>query len=558
MLRVRRKGVGSMDTKIDILFFERPLADLKRYAFRIAKHLKQIAPDIKLASVSLELPENKKAYCMDHYYERKEIRDIDTFLKMHAVRMIVFTNPRIPDMEMILHAHKMGIKTVMIQEGVIFRGATVNDVSVSDAVTALRFIPKTLSYFGILWRMCRYDGRSYIGLLKAIVRKKQNITSIIAHYFQPYLIGDYVLTMGEYWADYYKNVMLYPEDRIRIMGDHDLDGFKISDKKEKAICYVATILVEDGLRTETEFNGFLEALSNTVDKETKMVLSEAFKEYILPDEDLHKLQNCLLGMFVDIKRMCDENNILYMMSGGTCLGAVRHRGFIPWDDDIDIMMLREEYDRFRTVFNKQGFEDYFLAEPGITEGYFYKMPKIYHRKTKLITVHEEGYRKFGMVSIDIFIIENAPESKLQRTIRAKLYNFAFHAASVCFDYRYPSKPIEEKCRSDREVKKYFEFRKKLGFLFTHIGGMKFYLRMCERLAKYPKKTSLACLPSGISYDREILPRSVFDGVTEGEFCGNKVNLPVGYDPYLRNLYKDYMEIPPVEKREIHVAYEMKL
>lgn len=290
----------------------------------------------------------------------------------------------------------------------------------------------------------------------------------------------------------------------------------------------------------------------------KTVLSEHFKEYTLSNEDLHRLQDCLLEMLVAVKKMCDENHIMYMVTGGTCLGAVRHQGFIPWDDDIDIVVSRDEYYRFKKTFNEQGFEDYFLAEPVITDGYFYKMPKIYNRRTKLIPVREEGYRKFGMVSIDVFIIENAPESKLRRTIRAKLYNFAFHAASLCFDYNYPSKPIEEKCKYDSEVRKYFGFRKKLGFLFAHAGGIKFYLRICERLAKYPKKTSLICIPSGISYDREILPRSAFDGVIEGEFCGYKVNLPVGYDLYLRNLYKDYMEIPPVEKREIHVAYEMQL
>ncbi len=260
------------DDRIDVLFFERPLVDLKRYAFKIADALKKMDDRLALASVSLELPGNEDKTNMDHHYLRKEIRDIDDFLNRHAVRMIVFTNPRIPDMEMILHAHRLGIKTVMIQEGVIFEGANINEVSASNAAAALRFIPKTLSYFWIMRRMCRYDGRSYVGLLKDILRKKHNVTSIVAHYFSPYLIGDYVLTMGEYWADYYRNTMLYPEDRIRVMGDHDLDGFMFHDEKEKAICYVATVMVEDGTRSRKEFNEFLDAFSNTVDKKTKLYL----------------------------------------------------------------------------------------------------------------------------------------------------------------------------------------------------------------------------------------------------------------------------------------------
>lgn len=260
------------DNKIDILFFERPLVDLKRYAFRIATALKRLDKTLSLASISLELPNSGDKTDMDYHYFRKDIKDIDIFLRDHFVQIIVFTNPRIPDMEMILHAHKVGVKTIMIQEGVIFEGANINDVNAANALSLLKFIPKTLSYFGILQRMCRYDNKSYLGLLKEILSKKHNITSIVAHYFSPYLIGDYVLTMGDYWANYYKNTMLYPEDRICVMGDHDLDDFCISKDKEKAICYIATVLVEDGSRSREEFNIFLDALAKTVDKNTKLYL----------------------------------------------------------------------------------------------------------------------------------------------------------------------------------------------------------------------------------------------------------------------------------------------
>lgn len=260
------------DQKIDILFFERPLVDLKRYAFRIAKSLKAIDSSLSLGSISLELPSEGDDNDVDYHFLRKDIKNIDVFLKKYNIKVIVFTNPRIPDMEMILHAHNLGIKTIMIQEGVIFEGANINDVSASNAISSLKFIPKTLSYFGILERMCRYDHRSYFGLLKEIICKKHNITSIVAHYFSPYLIGDYVLTMGDYWADYYSNTMFYPQDRIRVMGDHDLDGFFLHENKEEAICYIATVLVEDGSRSKEEFSIFLNALANSVDERTKLYL----------------------------------------------------------------------------------------------------------------------------------------------------------------------------------------------------------------------------------------------------------------------------------------------
>ena len=261
-----------LNDNIDVLFFERPVTDLKRYAFKIAKFLREIDTNIKMASVSLELPEKELGKCVDYCLLNKQIGNIDEFLLSRKVKAIVFTNPRIPDMEMILHAHKCGVKTVMIQEGVIFEGANINDVSVSNIVATFKFIPKTFSYLHILYRMCKYDHRSFGNLLKNIITKKRNITSIVAHYFTPRLIGDYVFTMGEYWSEYYINTMGYKKSQIRIMGDHDLDGFCIHENCESAICYIATVLVEDGTRSKSEFEAFIEALSKVINKDTKLYI----------------------------------------------------------------------------------------------------------------------------------------------------------------------------------------------------------------------------------------------------------------------------------------------
>ena len=273
-----------MKEKIDILFFERPLVDLQKYAFKIASSLKSIDSSLQLASIGLEQIESDAKYDVDYHFLRKDIKNIDEFLNENNINIIIFSNPRIPDMEMILHAHKLGVKTIMIQEGVIFEGANINDVSISNVFSSLKFISKTISYFGILQRMCKYDGRSYLGLLKEIIIKKHNITSIVAHYFRPYLLGDYVLTMGNHWAKYYMGTMLYSKDRIRVMGDHDLDGFSFHNNKEKAICYIATVLVEDGTRSREEFKEFVDALAHVIDKDTKLYL----KLHPRSDETLFK------------------------------------------------------------------------------------------------------------------------------------------------------------------------------------------------------------------------------------------------------------------------------
>ena len=292
-------------------------------------------------------------------------------------------------------------------------------------------------------------------------------------------------------------------------------------------------------------------------KTSKSVYSECFEEYRMSDETLKKLQHELLGMFEDIKSVCDENSIDYMLAYGTMLGAVRHQGFIPWDDDIDIMMLRSEYEKFVGKFKAAFPEKYVVVEPLSDPLYVSKMIKIYKRGTTFVEIPTAGVGGMDMLFIDIFLVENVPAPGLHRKLKAALYNFAFRASSVCLDYQYPSPVIEEKAREIRELDEYYRFRKRLGSVFAHLGGIRFYLRLCERLAQQKKESGWMAIPSGVSYDREIFPERVFKELITANFCGLECKIPAAYDEYLRNRYGDYMEIPPEDKREYHAAYKIE-
>lgn len=291
---------------------------------------------------------------------------------------------------------------------------------------------------------------------------------------------------------------------------------------------------------------------------SKLLYSTYFSEYKLDSKQIKKLQNELLAIFIDVKNVCDEYNIQYMMSGGSLLGAVRHEGFIPWDDDIDIMMLRSEYEKFRNVFNKTCSDKYVLMEPLSDKKYFYKMPKIYKKGTKYVEIQNAGIHAYDMLFIDVFIIENVPDSKFLRKIKGRIYDFAYKGASVCIDYLYPSPVIEEKAKRNQGLAEYYRFRKRIGFFFSKMGGIYFYLKICEKLAQTKKETVYLGIPSGISYEREIFPCEVFTKIAMGNFCGYKVKIPADYDRYLTNLYGDYMKIPPIEKRELHIAYKIEI
>lgn len=293
-------------------------------------------------------------------------------------------------------------------------------------------------------------------------------------------------------------------------------------------------------------------------KRNKDVFSKAFSEFTFSDSKIKFLHQVLFGMLLDIKEVCEKNHITILLSGGTMLGAVRHQGFIPWDDDLDVMMFRSEYVKLREVFQKELGEKYELVEP-LQGNYTNKKPKIYLKNSIFSEVLYAGLpSEYRRVFIDVFLIENVPASIFARKIIGVIYDFAFHASGFIADYKYPSPIILEKAKSDHEVMQYYSFRRKIGKVLNVFFGMRFYIWICVHIDHCKRESGWVAVPSAISYNREVFKKEIFADLMDAEFNGELFKIPTDYDRYLKNLYHDYMKLPPEMDRLVHSVTEFKL
>lgn len=264
---------------------------------------------------------------------------------------------------------------------------------------------------------------------------------------------------------------------------------------------------------------------------------------VLTEEQLQGLQKVLLHIFDDVLTICREHDLRYILIGGTAIGALRHKGFIPWDDDIDIAMPRADFEKFSAIVREAYGEKYSMLHPQDEQNYGRVIPKIRLRGTEYRTILERDLDECG-IFIDIFPMENVSDNGLLRTLQGVMsMGFGFALA----------------CR--RIYKGRREFRKML-------GGAGFYLKCAigfclsfasiEKWAKWTDYWYSICkndnsrwvsLPTDERhYFGELNLRENLCQTREGVFEGRSVTLPADADNYLRDIYGDYMVIPPVDKQ----------
>ena len=253
-------------------------------------------------------------------------------------------------------------------------------------------------------------------------------------------------------------------------------------------------------------------------------------------EEIRAIQ---LELLDDVHTFCSRHNLRYSLCGGTMLGAVRHHGYIPWDDDIDPMMLRQDYDRFIQEYAGEKNEVVDLSRIETCEEQFIKVS----RKGTIMKDVLMGRELFG-VNIDIFPIDGMPEDF--RPYTATLQNLHQTVKTICPRYK-----------SATRHKLYWYLRHCAKGLFQDSEkrtlALKSQLNATVR-QHLPEQSPLSTVIFGdfVIYP---FPTSVFEVYDDILFEGKNYRCIQERDLYLSTVYGNYMQLPPVEKRVSHHHYD---
>lgn len=260
------------------------------------------------------------------------------------------------------------------------------------------------------------------------------------------------------------------------------------------------------------------------------------KKLLLTKEQLREIQMVELEILLEVDRICRENNIKYSICYGTLLGAVRHKGFIPWDDDIDIAMLRPEYEKFCKVCETELDKERFFWQTWDTDpNYRIGYGKMRRLNTKYVRVGQEKMKYVNGIPIDIFPLDNIPDMRINRVNYLK----------KCYWMR---KIMYSKAGSMCEK----NLLKRLGYYILRIlPEEKMKKKFTEYVLKFNEKETVnvycAFANGNTGYYKEIFKEQV-----DIEFEGFKFKAPKDSVMFLRQAYGyDYMTPPPHKDRYGH-------
>ena len=238
-----------------------------------------------------------------------------------------------------------------------------------------------------------------------------------------------------------------------------------------------------------------------------------------------------------VVEFCDKHKLKYYLAYGTLLGAVRHQGFIPWDNDVDIWMLREDYERFKSLYKEENNSRYTMLNVYDTKDYFVTT-RVVDSKTIYYPVKKIKLKDMG-IYIDIFPLDPVPNSTLENMmfwIKARMLGIIIGVSSQSGFYQSKNWYITLAKAVLYPIIKLFNCRD-MAILLDKMGK-RYDANKCTRIANL----------SGYGRRRETFNKTVFNKSTQLLFDGHLYNVPENYDFILSQIYGAYMNPPPIKER----------
>lgn len=259
-------------------------------------------------------------------------------------------------------------------------------------------------------------------------------------------------------------------------------------------------------------------------------------------ETFNHLKKVELLVLEDFIKICDENNLNYYLFYGTLIGAIRHHGFIPWDDDIDVVMFRDDYEKFMKIMESKNSDKYEILETRYQNDYFLLFAKMSLKNT---TFGEYWTNQVGFnlgIFVDIFVLDNVPDNKIKRFFFKK-YSFlldkllTMSAIKLDSNYSMPVRLISNA----------------IHFILNKLGlTTSYFQKKSNKLFRKYDDTETEYVSDLTEPSQFIVKRSHMNPPKKVKFEDIEAKVPNDYDYILRLIYGDYMQIPPEEERITHI------
>lgn len=259
---------------------------------------------------------------------------------------------------------------------------------------------------------------------------------------------------------------------------------------------------------------------------------------------IRKVQNQILKGLIEIKRICEKHNLRFYLVGGSALGAIRHEGFIPWDDDADIGMPRDDYNKFLRICNSELHSDFFLQTSASDTGYYLPYAKLRIENTKYVLQSSRKFKMHQGIFIDIFPLDSISNHYVKRMRQKYVVDFLTKVRNTKI------------FNPNKGTIKYY-LRKMVSSIFT-IKQINYIINHEIRIAETEDAKYMGNLLGLYGFDKEVYLKEIFGEPYYAEFEGEYFPIPQEFKVFLGQVYGDYMKLPPIEKRNSHNAILLEI